>query len=121
MRLGRGIGMDAPQATPARQPLDDLELMLAGKPGQRVAVGRMQPFAAEIDRHPCGGCDGDGTPADALARLEHDDAEPALDEAPRRGDASGAGADDGNVAVAAHEGRGSICPGAPVMTAAAGG
>src|SRR5216683_1009655 len=57
----------------------------------------MQPAAADVEGDIRRSLDGMAASADAVARFQHDDREPGGLQRPRRAEAGGAGADDGDI------------------------
>ncbi len=92
------------RGTPVRQVAVDLQAQLARDRGPGIAVGGMQPAAAQI-----GGtareCHGPGSAADPVARLEHLHAGTAAEQAPGRGHAGSTGADDDDVGLGGQRSR----------------
>src|SRR5262249_9644406 len=88
------------EIAPVGRPIDHGEARLGRDLCQLVAVGRVEPFAAEIERKAAPALDGPGPAADAVARLDQENAHPALEKPPRCRDAGGAGADDDAVETA---------------------
>ena len=66
---------------------------------QGIDVGRVQPVAAEIERHARRQILGIGAAADAVRGFDHLMGEAGLGRRARRADAGGAGADDDEVKV----------------------
>ena len=90
--LGRRAAVSEPRR-PVRPAVIKLEAVLLGQRRENVAVGRMQPLAAEVERQPVL-FDRPGAPAGALARLQHQHRDAGrLGQSPPRGDPGGAGAD----------------------------
>ena len=73
------------------------EIQLPGNVDEAVSVRRMQPAAAEIEGDVGRGENGVRPAAEPVAGFEHDDREPGIFQRPRRAEAGGAGADDGDV------------------------
>ncbi len=93
-----GFGLDrfaaaAQPGRPFRRPLVDPEAEFPGDRRQWVAVGRMQPFGAAVERK-AGRLDRVHAPAHPVARFEHENRDRAfIDQPPCRADAGSAGAD----------------------------
>ncbi len=88
---------------PRRVALVELEPELAGEPGADVAIGRMQPFAAEIQRVGRAAAIGMSPAAEPIAGFQEEDGQAAGScRAPGR-DAGGACADDDQVGAAGRE------------------
>ena len=96
---------------PRPEPAADERVRVLRRPAQRLAARTaepheridrpgMEPMRPEIDGVPAQR-HGHGAPADALARLQHRDREPAREAAGARRDAGRAGADDRDVRLAA--------------------
>ena len=75
----------------------------------------MQPAAADVEGDVGRGLDGMRPPADAVARLQHDDGEAGILQRIRGAKAGGARADDGNIDGG---GEGATCPASSTIVAA---
>jgi hypothetical protein len=103
-----GFAAAAEPRRPVRPPPVDREAEPFGERRQHVAVGRMQPLAAEI-RRIAAGFDGPGAAAGALAPLQDEDRDPArLNEPARRRDAGRAGADHRDIDLGCQAGHAAL-------------
>ncbi len=83
-------------------PLIEGEARGAGDRRPGIAVGRMQPFAAEIDATAERGRQRPGAAADTLARFENEERDAGLGQAPSGGDPGRAGAHHDDIDLACH-------------------
>jgi len=93
--LAKRVAADA--ALPHLSLLDDREAEIGGDRPPGIDVARMQPGAAAIERHAEGFGIRPGAPADAVARLDAEDGQAALDQGARRRKTGGTGPDHRNV------------------------
>jgi len=85
---------------PIGQALVDLEPHLLRDAGPGIALGRVEPLAAQIGGQAKRSLDGVGTPAEPVPCLQNDHIEPRGDQATPGPDARGAGAHHHDVALA---------------------
>ena len=95
------------EVTPAVPQLDPLSLRVGGEGrhpqlgGQRsqVVLGRPDPLATPVDREPRIGDLGKGSPADAMAGIEHHDVDPGPGQVACRGEPRVAGSHHHHLAL----------------------
>ena len=98
---GRGVPAVQPEMGGEGEIAIDRDAETVGLRHQRIDVGRVQPVAAEIERHARRQILGVGAAADAVRGFDHLMGEAGLGGRARRADAGGAGADDDEVEISA--------------------